>query len=114
MASLAGCGGSSEPEISDSGMSLVEARQAIDEGDTTKALAALDASIKSEPNSWAYLERGIINARQGADETVLSDCAEVLKLEPANKDVPWLKGELKKPVKGRFKGRFAIRPSFAK
>ena len=111
---LAGCGGGSEPTISDANKYLMEARRAVGDGDTAKALAALDASIKAQPNAWAYMERAKINAQQGNDQAVLADCTEILKLEPKNRDVPWLKGELKKPKEKRFQGQFAIPPSFRK
>jgi hypothetical protein len=111
---LIGCGGDSGPKVSDSGQHLIEARQAIAEGNTVKALEALDASIASEPNIWAYMERAKINAQQGNDQAVLADCTEILKLEPKNRDVPWLKGELKKPKEKRFQGQFASPPSFRK
>jgi hypothetical protein len=113
--SLTGCGEPTEADkISDSGQHLIDARQAIADGDTPKALEALSASIESEPNVWAYIERAKLNAKQGADEAVLDDCQEILKLHPENRDVPWLKGELKKPVKSRFQGRFAVPPSYTK
>ncbi|MBA3482878.1 MAG: hypothetical protein H0T51_13800 [Pirellulales bacterium] len=113
--SMPGCGGPSEAKVSDSGQYLIDARQAIADGNTPKALEALSASIESEPNIWAYMERAKINAKQGgADQTVLDDCKEILKLHPENRDVPWLQGELKKPVEQRFKGRFAIPPSYTK
>ena len=111
---LIGCGGDSGPEVSDAGQHLIEGRQAIAEGNTTKALEALDASIASEPNIWAYMERAKINAQQGNDQAVLADGNEILKLDPKNRDVPWLKGELKKPKEKRFQGQFATPPSFRK
>jgi hypothetical protein len=108
-----GCADSSPP-ISDSGQHLIDARAAIAAGDTAKAKAALDASIAAEPNRWAYMERAKLNAREGNDQAVLADSAELLKLNPKDPDVPWLKGELKKPKEKRFQGQFAIPPSFRK
>jgi Tfp pilus assembly protein PilF len=109
-----GCGGSSEPKVPESAQLLVQARQAMGEGNTEKALEALDASIASAPNTWAYLERARIRATKGEDDAARADCAEVLKLAPENRDVPWIQGELKKPVGKRFQGKFAIAPSFKK
>src|SRR5687767_5088387 len=86
---LVGCGGEPGPKVSDAGQHLIEARQAIAEGNTSKALEALDASIASEPNVWAYMERAKINAQQGNDQAVLEDCKALLKLDPKNRDVPW-------------------------
>jgi hypothetical protein len=111
---LVGCGGSDEPNVPQSGQYLIEARKAMADGDEAKAIESLNASIESEPNTWAYLERAKINAKNGADEAALADCEAVLKLEPENRDVPWLKAEIKKPVASRFKGQFAIPPSFRK
>jgi hypothetical protein len=110
---LAGCGPSA-PKISDANKYLIEARQAIGDGNTAKALEALNASIDSQPNAWAYMERAKINAQQGNDQAALEDCKEIEKLEPHNRDIPWLRGELKKPKEKRFKGQFAIPPSFHK
>jgi hypothetical protein len=111
---LAGCGGGSEPTVSDANKYLMEARRAVGDGDTAKALTALTASIEAQPNAWAYMERAKINAQQGNDQAVLTDCTEILKLDPKNRDVPWLKGELKKPKEKRFQGQFAIPPSYRK
>jgi hypothetical protein len=108
-----GCADSSPP-ISDSGQHLIDAREAISAGDTAKAKSALDASIAADPNRWAYMERAKLNAREGNDEAVLADCAELLKINPKDPDVPWLKGELKKPKEKRFQGQFATPPSFSK
>ena len=114
MALLAGCGQDSEPKISDASQHLIEARKAIVDGSAPKALEALNASIESEPNVWAYLERAKIHARQGADEEARKDCKAILELAPENRDVAWIEGELKKPVEQRFKGRFASPPSYSR
>ena len=111
---LAGCSGDTEPKVSDAGQHLIEARQAIADGDNAKALTALNASIESEPNVWAYLERAKIHARQGADEEARKDCKAILELAPENRDVAWIEGELKKPVDQRFKGQFASPPSYSR
>jgi len=113
VAALIGCGESSPP-IPESGQYLIEAREALAAGDTAKAKVALDASIAASPNRWAYMERAKLNAREGKDDAVLADCAELLEIDPKDPDIPWLKGELKKPVDQRFKGAFAIPPSYRK
>ncbi len=112
--SVVGCSGETEPDVSDSGKYLIEARQAVAEGNDAKAREALDASIKAEPNLWAYMERAKLNAKQGQDPAALADCEEILKLNPENRDVPWIKGELKKAVDQRFKGASATPPSMRK
>jgi Tfp pilus assembly protein PilF len=110
----AGCGGQTEANVPEAAQHLIEARQAMADGDTAQALAALDASIASEPNSWAYLERAKIRAAQGDDQAAEADCQALLALEPENRDVAWIRGELKKPVAGRFQGKFAYPPSASK
>jgi Tfp pilus assembly protein PilF len=112
--SLAGCGGSSGPKLSDSSKLLIEARTAIADGNPAKAMESLDASIAAQPTSWAYLERAKLNARQGSDQAAEADCKEVLKLDPENRDVPWIRGELKKPKEKRFQGQFQFPPSAKK
>jgi hypothetical protein len=109
-----GCGGDGESELSDSAAYLIEARQALGDGNTDAALQALSASIDSEPNVWAYLERAKIHATQGNDQAARADCDAALKLAPQNRDVAWIESELKKPVGKRFQGQFAIAPSFKK
>jgi tetratricopeptide (TPR) repeat protein len=109
-----GCGGSEGPKLSDSSKYLVEARRALGDGDTDAALKALDASIAAEPNEWAYLDRAKLHATLGNDQAALDDCEALVRLKPDNPDVAWIKGELKKPVADRFKGRFAVPPSFTK
>lgn len=114
IATAIGCGGEPETQVSDSGQHLIEARDALIAGDTAKAKAAYDASIAAEPNRWAFMERAKLNAREGKDDAVLADCAELLKLDPKDPDVPWLKGELKKPAAQRFTGASAVPPSHRK
>lgn len=108
-----GCG-KGEPKLSSASTYLIEARRAVGDGDLDGALKALDASIASQPNAWAYLERARIYATQGKDAEALADCEALLKLEPDNRDAPWIKGEVKKPVDKRFQGDFATPPSYKK
>jgi Tfp pilus assembly protein PilF len=114
LVSLTACGKRPDTEVSESGRYLIEARQAIGDGNTAKALATLTESIKSEPNTWAYLERAKLYAKQGSDQAAADDCKEVLKLDPENRDVAWLQGELRKAKEKRFQGRFAFPPSASK
>ena len=111
---LSGCGGRKGPELSDSRKLLVEARKALGNGDYAKALENLDASIKSNPNIWAYVERAKVNAMSGKDDAALEDCKAALELAPDNEDIPWIQNELKKSVDKRFKGKFANPPSSTK
>jgi len=108
---LLGCGGQEHSKTKEARSYFVEARRAIGSGDTAKALEALSASIESEPSSWAYIQRARINAESGNDQAVSEDCKSLLELDPKNRDVPWLEGELKKPKEKRFQGRFKEPPS---
>jgi hypothetical protein len=102
LAAILGCGDSSEPNIPDSARLLIEAQKSIAAGDNAAALTALQASIDAEPTTWAYLERAKLNGKQGNDQAVEQDCVEILKLDPENKDVAWIRTELKKPANARF------------
>ena len=110
---LLGCG-EEGPKLSNASTSLIEARRAFAEGKLDEAIVALNASIASEPSEWAYLDRAKIYAMQGKDTETLADCEALLKLNPQNRDVPWIKGELKKAVDKRFQGAAAIPPSAKK
>jgi hypothetical protein len=98
---LVGCGGpeSGPPE---SAQLFLEAQRAAASGDNAAALALLQASIDAEPNVYAYMERIKLNAKQGADAVVEEDVQAILKLEPDNRDVAWIRAELKKPAAARF------------
>ena len=104
-AACIGCGGPAAVDHASAGEKLEEAKQAIAAGDTAGAMTALQASIDAQPNTWAYLERAKLNAKQGKDQEALADCEEILKIHPENRDVPWLKAELKKPADKRFQTR---------
>ena len=98
-----GCGGPAgghAPAIA--GQKLEEAKKAIAAGDAAGAMTALQASLDAQPNTWAYAERAKLNAKAGKDQEALADCEEILKLNPENRDVPWIKAELKKPADKRF------------
>jgi tetratricopeptide (TPR) repeat protein len=107
---ILGCG-EEGPKLSDSATYLIEARRAYAGGNLDAAITALTASIESQPNEGAYLERARIYATQGKDAEAQADCEALLKLRPDQRDVPWIQGELKKPVDKRFKGAAATPPS---
>lgn len=102
LAATLGCGGSSESNIPESDRLLLEAQKSIAAGDNAAALTALQASIDSQPTTWAYFERAKLNGKQGNDQAVEQDCVEILKLDPENKHVAWIRAELKKPASARF------------
>lgn len=98
-----GCGGPAsgrDPVVA--GQKLEEAKKAIASGDTASAMTLLQASLDAQPNTWAYAERAKLNAKAGKDQEALADCEEILKLNSDNRDVPWIKAELKKPADKRF------------
>jgi hypothetical protein len=99
-----GCG-SSQPDGSqfqhDQAATLfLEAMQARPT-DQAKALALLTQSIEARPSYNAYYQRGWIHALEGRDAEAESDVAAGLKLEPENRELKWLEGELKKPAAQR-------------
>jgi hypothetical protein len=98
---LVGCGGS-DGGPPDAAQRFLEAQEAIARGDNAAALASLQASIDANPNTWAYMERLKINAKQGADAAVEEDVQAILKLNPENRDVAWIRTEMKKPAAARF------------
>jgi hypothetical protein len=102
LAAILGCGGSSEPRIPESARLLLEAQKSIAAGDNAAALTALQGSIDSEPTTWAYLERIKLNGKQGNDAAVEEDVQAILKLDPENRDVAWIRTEIKKPASARF------------
>ena len=98
---LAGCGGSKggPPE---SAQLFLEAQRAAASGDNAAALASLQASIDAEPNVYAYMERIKINGKQGNDAAVEEDVQAILKINPENRDIDWIRAEMKKPAAARF------------
>ena len=83
---------------------FLEAQQAIAKGEPAAALTALQASIDADPNEYSYMERIKINGRQGNDAAVEADIQEILKLNPKNRDIDWVRAEMKKPAASRFDG----------
>jgi hypothetical protein len=105
---FAGCGGNSSATKGYD--HLVAAAQAISAGDKETAVSELTASIEASPSAWAYFERARINLDQGQEQAAVSDCQKGLELDPKDRNLLWLSGELKKPVAQRFKGRLAKPP----
>jgi Tfp pilus assembly protein PilF len=97
-----GCGAPAGVDRAAAGQKLEEAKQAIAAGDAAGAMTLLQASIDAQPTVWAYLERAKLNAKQGKDQEALADCEEIIKIHPDNRDVAWIKTELKKPAGKRF------------
>ena len=101
-----GCGGG-DGEIPLSAALIVEAQEAMDAGETTKAVEALDASIAAEPTIWAYAIRARIHAETGNDQAAEADCLAGLAMDETNEELAWVKRELKKPKDKRFKEEVA-------
>jgi len=111
---LVGCGGGGKQNVPEWVNPLADAREALANGDNTKAKEALSASIEIEPNIWALMERAKIHLAEGDIEAAKSDCTKALELDPKSKDVKWLQGEIEKPKDKRFKGRTEFPPSYSK
>jgi Tfp pilus assembly protein PilF len=109
-----GCGDSGEVALTEEQNYFVAAAEALEAGDDAKALEMLTASIDTTPTRYAHFERAKLYEKQGEDEKALADCTAALALQPDDKDVLWLQGEIKKAKDKRFKGRFAQPPSAAK
>lgn len=111
---LWGCGSQAEAKVPKSAQLLLDAKQAVADGDDAAALAALNESIASQPTTWALIERAKLNARRGDDEGARADCQQLRQLDPETRDAAWIEGELKKPTAERFKGPAATAPSLRK
>jgi Tfp pilus assembly protein PilF len=98
----AGCGGS-EQGLPSAAQSFLDAQAAIARGDNAAALTSLQAAIDADPKAvFAYMERVKLNARQGSDAAVEEDLQAILKIDPGNRDIGWIKAEMKKPAAERF------------
>ena len=100
---LSGCG-ETEKGPPPAAQLFLEAQQAIAKGDPAAALEALQASIEADPSEYSYMERIKINGKQGNDAAVEADVQEILKLNPKNRDIDWVRAEMKKPAAARFDG----------
>ena len=98
---LIGC--KEKPVLDEAATSFVEAQQAIEDGDTAKAIELLDDSIAKRPDPWTYHMRAKIHAENGDDDLAKSDVTAGLELDPENEDLLFIQKELRKPVKSRFK-----------
>ena len=98
---LVGCG--EKPVLDEAATSFVEAQEAIEAGDTAKALELLDDSIAKRPDVWSYYHRAKIHSDNGDDELAKADVQAGLDLEPEHSDLLYLQKEMKKPQKARFR-----------
>lgn len=114
LAFVLGCSGRSGPAEKPAVQHFLAAQEAIAAGDTAAAKESLDASIAASPTSWALFERAKLLAESDDNDAAFADCDAGLELNPDSTDFKWLRSELKKPAKDRFKGRFAEPPRAAK
>lgn len=114
LAVVTGCGDSGEPKFDKATNHFIEAQAALESGDREKAMTHLDASIAGKPSVWAYRKRAELHLEMGNDQQALQDAKDGLALDPEDRDMKWLVGELAKPAAQRFKGRFANPPSASK
>ena len=110
---LAGCGGK-KFALDEADAALVEARKAIADGDSAKAIELLDVSIAAKPDTWSYFERAKLLADSGDDEAAKLDITAGLEIEPEHTELLWLQKQLKKPKKSRYKGASGKPPSVSK
>lgn len=108
-----GCGGK-KFELSEAEAALVEARKAVETGDSAKAIEFLDKSIAANPDTWSYYERAKLYAETGDDDAAKADIEAGLELEPEHSELLWLQKQLKKSKKSRFKGSQGQPPSVSK
>lgn len=111
-AMLLGC--SPEPSLDDAALQLMEAREAVEAGDTDKAVQLLTASIEARPDPWAYYERAKIAAKEGEDDDAKADIEAGLELDPEHSELLWLEKQVKKPRRSRFKGKSGQPPMYNK
>lgn len=106
-----GCGGSVEPEEL---IVFKDAMAAITGGDRAKGMELLNKCIEIKPSHYAYFERAKLHMEAKETAKAIDDCNKALELDPGNKDITWLLGELKKPEPKRFKGPTELPPSSKK
>ncbi len=107
-----GCG--SEPVLDPAATKFVEAKTAIENGDSEAAISLLTESIDLRPDPWAYYERGRLYAEAGEDDAAKEDIAAGLEMDPEHSDLLWLQKQVKKSKKNRFKGRAGTPPQASK
>ena len=107
--SIGGC--SEKPVLDEAAVNLVDARDAIAEGNTELAMQRLDASVAARPNTWAYYERARLYAEQGDDAVAKAAIELGLGLDPKHAELLWLEKQLKKSKRSRFKGKSGLPPS---
>jgi tetratricopeptide (TPR) repeat protein len=101
-------------EISEAGVYLNDALDAIKTGDNDRAIELLSKSLELETDPYAYLQRAKLYLELDEVASASADIAKGLELEPEHPDLLWLQEQAKKPTATRFKGEDAEPPSYAK
>ncbi len=109
---LSGCG--KKPVLDEAATLFVQANEAIEAGETDKAIELLSQSLEERPDPWTYYERGRLYAEVGEDESASADIEAGLALDEEHSDLLWLQKQLKKPSRSRFKGKSGQPPRASK
>jgi len=107
---VCGCGPKEEP-LSDAKQHYLAANEAIQAGDTDKALEELTKSIEIEPDVWSYYHRAKLYEEKGETKKALADCEAGLAIDSDHAQLKWLEKEIKKPKRERFRGNQRDAPS---
>ena len=110
----AGCSAYQSPKLDKASSLFVEASDAIDAGETEKAIELLTASIDEDPTTWACFQRAMLRVENGEDNEAIADCELGLTVDDSHPDLNWLLKELKKKPERRFKGKNRQPPRSAK
>lgn len=89
--------------IDDAAQALIDARDAVEAGDSAKAMELLDASIAARPDVWSFYERAKLHADNGDDDLAKEDIAAGLELDAEHSELLWLEKQMKKSKSARFK-----------
>lgn len=112
---IAGCGTNYETvTLDEAGNLFVASAEAIEAGDTEKAMQLLTQSIEEAPSTWACLERAKLHMELGDDDAAIADCELGLTVADKDPDLSWMLKELKKSPNKRFKGKYKNPPSAKK
>lgn len=114
---VAGFGGCEDPHLAAGRKSdglFHAAAEAQKQGDHAKALDLFSQAIATRPSGYAYLGRAKLYLEMKDDAHAAQDVEAGLQLDPEHRDLIWLRAQLKKPERLRFKGAEAQPPSASK
>lgn len=110
----AGCGDPQLAALEKSDQLYGEAAKAQAGGDQAKALELFGQAIAAKPTPHAYLARAKLYLEMKNEAGAKSDAEAGLQLDAENRDLAWLRDQLNKPAKQRFKGAEAKQPTDSK